>query len=128
MTSTAIHPSSLGGIKRLATFIKREHQIPHTKALDVAAVRAGFTNFRHAQNQLAHRVPTRRANAVERPFWITAYWRDKEGRAGRETLQVEVCRGQVISDTPIGSFYTAIRSSNAFGDRLFSLELSRRSL
>ena len=51
MSSIAVHPSTLEGIKRLAKSLKREQQIPHNKALDAAAVRAGYANFRHAQDR-----------------------------------------------------------------------------
>lgn len=91
MSTTAVIPSTIEGIKRLANAIKREQQIPHTKALDVASHRAGFTNFRNAQNRLGTGESPARSSgdsSVTYPIWITAYWRDKENRVGRETLRV----------------------------------------
>ena len=60
MSSEAIQPSSLDGIKRLAKSLKTERGIQHARALDDAARAAGFQNFRHASNVLRHgAVPTR---------------------------------------------------------------------
>lgn len=44
-----IKPSGLEGIKRLAKRIKKDRNIKHSKALDVASVQAGFKDFRHAR-------------------------------------------------------------------------------
>ena len=92
MSSTAVIPSTIEGIKRLANAIKRDQHITHAKALDIAAHRAGFSNFRNAQNRLGTE-PSRRTphDAGTYPIWITAYWRDKNNQAGRETLRVS-CR------------------------------------
>lgn len=82
-------PSTIEGIRRLATSIKREQRIPHTKALDVAAHRAGFCNFRHAQRHFASAGARSGAGSPSHATWITAYWRDKEHQTGRETLRIE---------------------------------------
>lgn len=52
MSSKAIHPSTLDGIKRLANRVKKERGIRHMQALDEAAHAAGYQNFTHARNQL----------------------------------------------------------------------------
>lgn len=49
MSSEAIRPSTLDGIKRLANSIKVERGIKHIPALEVAAQLAGFQNLKHAQ-------------------------------------------------------------------------------
>lgn len=88
MSSEAIRPSTLDGIKRLAKALKTERCIQHVRALDEAAQAAGFQNFRHASNAL------RAAPRPERPrpghrIFLTAYWKDREGGAsGRETLTI----------------------------------------
>jgi len=41
-----------GQLKRQAKKIKKEQNITHTKALDIAAIQAGFTNFKNFQNSL----------------------------------------------------------------------------
>ncbi len=89
MSSEAIRPSTLDGIKRLAKTLKGEHHI-HARALDAAAQAAGFQNFRHASNVL------RTAPKPERPrpghrLFLTAYWKEREGSAsGRETLTISL--------------------------------------
>lgn len=45
-------PTSTIGIKRLAKRLKAQDQIPHSKALDVAARHAGFSNFMDAKRRL----------------------------------------------------------------------------
>ena len=52
MSNDSIRPSSLDGIKRLATSLKRERGIPHLQALDEAARKGDFQNFRHARGVL----------------------------------------------------------------------------
>lgn len=79
-----IKPSTLPGIKRLATELKREFGLPHSVALDKSARLAGYQNFRHARNEIGHLEPRRRRH----PIYITAYWRDLEDQSeGRETLR-----------------------------------------
>lgn len=41
-----------GQLKRQAKKIKKEQNITHTQALDIAAIQAGFTNFKNFQNSL----------------------------------------------------------------------------
>ena len=53
MSTQAIRPTSLEGIKRLAKAIKSASGIPHHQALDEAARRANLQNFRHASRVLA---------------------------------------------------------------------------
>jgi len=89
MSSEAIRPSTLDGIKRLAKSLKSERGIQHFRALDYAAQTAGFQNFRHASNVLRAAAPK-----AERPrpgycTFLTAYWKDRESNgSGRETLTI----------------------------------------
>lgn len=88
MSSEAIRPSSLDGIKRLAKSIKGERGIQHIRALDAAAQSAGFQNFRHASNALSKATPPASLRFAHSIF-VTVYWRDrKAGGSGRETLTV----------------------------------------
>lgn len=88
MSSEAIRPSTMDGIKRLANSIKIERGIKHMPALEVAAQMAGFQNLKHAQNALkggGNRPNTRPGHRL----YLTAYWRDKELETrGRETLSI----------------------------------------
>lgn len=88
MSSEAIRPSTLDGIKRLAKSLKTERGIQHVRALDDAAQAAGFQNFRHASNVLRNPPKPERPRSGHRVF-LTAYWKDREGGAsGRETLTI----------------------------------------
>lgn len=91
MSSEAIRPSTLDGIKRLAKSLKVERGIQHVRALDDAAQAAGFQNFRHASDALLTA-----ASKAERPrpgycTFLTAYWKDRDGEGGgRETFRLAV--------------------------------------
>lgn len=52
--STKGRPSSLDGIKRFAKQIARDRGVKHHRALDEAAILAGYQNFAHAQRALAN--------------------------------------------------------------------------
>lgn len=89
MSNESIRPSSLEGISRLATSIKREKGIKHLQAMDEAARRAGFQNLRHAQKSLKGRIAT--GNSPGFRIFLTAYWRDSQAAtSGRETLAIEL--------------------------------------
>jgi hypothetical protein len=91
-------PSTLDGLKRLAKRLKRERGIAHLAALDEAARAAGFENYRHAVHELAAAPPRTDpgtgtgTGTASHPVWVTAYWRDRDGTSGRETMRVEVSR------------------------------------
>ncbi|UCZ75633.1 DUF5623 domain-containing protein [Dickeya zeae] len=88
MSSEAIRPSTLDGIKRLAKSLKSERGIQHVRALDDAAQAAGFQNFRHANNVLRAAPKPEHLRPGCRVF-LSAYWRDRDGGAsGRETLTI----------------------------------------
>ena len=56
MSSEAIRPSTMDGIKRLANSIKVERGIKHIPALEVAAQLAGFQRFSHVRAQSADEI------------------------------------------------------------------------
>jgi hypothetical protein len=88
MSSEAIRPTTLEGIKRLAKLLKTERGIQHIQALDVAAQAAGFQNFRHASNTLRTDQAQEQKIPGHRVF-LTAYWEQREnGTSGRETLTI----------------------------------------
>ncbi|WP_291775805.1 DUF5623 domain-containing protein [Castellaniella sp.] len=104
MSQVTIHPSTIEGVKRLATTLKREKSITHTRALDAAARVAGFENFRHAQ----HSLPATLAGRGGRPdqaVFISTYWRDGDA-SGRETMALQLRR-------PMPNF---LRASHLVGD------------
>lgn len=97
--SKNITPSTLEGISSLAKDIKREQAIPHHTALDKAAIKAGFQNYRHAQN-----VSKNRASARYQIF-LTCYWKAKDsGIRGRETLTM-------LIDQPLTGLVTSPQRS-----------------
>jgi hypothetical protein len=88
MSSEAIRPTTLEGIKRLAKSLKVERDIRHVQALDVASQAAGFQNFRHASNAL-RTAPAPEQQIFGHRVFLTAYWEHREKSAsGRETLTI----------------------------------------
>ncbi|PTU03583.1 hypothetical protein DBR45_06315 [Pseudomonas sp. HMWF031] len=57
MKDDSFIPTTLVGIKRLAKAIKREHEVPHHLALDIAAKKAGYLDYSHAQIVLSSQPP-----------------------------------------------------------------------
>ncbi|WP_274410566.1 hypothetical protein [Pseudomonas sp. NEEL19] len=57
MSTTDTPPSTLRGIRRKATKLKREKHIPHNEALDAAARESGFQDFHHARRSLQRGFP-----------------------------------------------------------------------
>lgn len=122
MSSEAIRPSTLGGIKRLAKSIKVDRGIQHARALDAAAQAAGFENFRHAQNVL----PDGQSHP-RHPVFLTVYWRDKKsGERGRETLKLEldILWSELIRPTQFGVVRGLRRFKQEGPDHLARTELA----
>ncbi|WP_454868478.1 DUF5623 domain-containing protein [Pseudomonas farris] len=97
-TTLDARPSTIGGIKRKAKTIGRTNQIPHTKALDIAAQQSGFGSYQHAQKALQR---GQRAPLLHSIF-LSAYWRDssiKPSSSGLETLEIKLPR-------PLLSFFS----------------------
>lgn len=85
MLNGDVRPSTLKGVKRLATQFRKERGLKHTSALDLAAQAAECGNFRHAQ-----RILPSRGRALPQPYvLLTVYWVEKKGHGGgRETFEV----------------------------------------
>lgn len=56
-----------GQLKRQAKKIKKEQNITHTQALDIAAIQAGFTNFKNFQNSLNKTGPAKKQSGAQFP-------------------------------------------------------------
>jgi|GEM_PF-563280 len=56
-----------GQLKRQAKKIKKEQNITHTQALDIAAKEAGFTNFKNFQNSQLKKSVLKKENAAQVP-------------------------------------------------------------
>nr|WP_294525503.1 DUF5623 domain-containing protein [uncultured Rhodopila sp.] len=84
-----VRPSTLKGVKRLATQIRKERGIKHSEALELAAQAATCANYRHAQRKLRVQGNAR----VPHILYLTVYWYDKEKyQNGRETLEVALSK------------------------------------
>lgn len=106
MSNKLICPSSLEGIKRLAKSLKTELGVQHTPALDEAARRAGYQNFRHARKVLPAQGAPGKSSAPGHSVFITVYWRDRETSAkGRETMTISL-------SVPWGELITAAQFEN----------------
>lgn len=88
MTADVIRPTSIEGIKRLASHFKASESLQHARALDQASRSAGYENFTHAHRVLSS-VGAKGPDRLKPHVYLTAYWRDgKTGDAGRETLRL----------------------------------------
>lgn len=83
-----VHPTTIGGVKRLASQIRKKQSIKHSEALNLAAKAASCTNFRNAQSIL----PVQGMAQFHPYVLLTIYWLDKEQghQRGRETLRIEL--------------------------------------
>lgn len=85
MLNDNIHPSTLGGIKRLAKQIKKANDVPHYEALDIAAKSASFENFAHARKLLQNSTSAQSGYQL----FFTVYWYDPQTyKSGREVLEI----------------------------------------
>ncbi|WMT87052.1 DUF5623 domain-containing protein [Pelagibacterium sp. 26DY04] len=85
-----VRPTTLSGVKSLASEIRRRRGVKYFTALDLAAKAANCENFRHAQRTLPSG-----GSVLDRPYvLLTAYWRDRGGKyhVGRETLRIELSK------------------------------------
>lgn len=101
MSSEQIRPSTIVGIKRLAKTLKAEQGIQHAKALDVAAVSAGYQNYRHASNVLAA-TPTKQPQPTPtgHQVYLTSSWYESGAKSsGREILTITL-------ETPLDKLIT----------------------
>ena len=83
-----VRPTTLDGVKSLASQLRKQQGIKHSVALNLAAEAANCTNFRNAQQKLSARGMTPAHHYV----MLTIYWCDKDQRyrTGRETLKINL--------------------------------------
>lgn len=113
MSNHEIRPTTLTGIKRLATTLKRSENISHGAALDVASRRAGFENFRHAKDRMEHGVKPEATLGFA--VFLTAYWKQEDGTSGRETLVTHISR-------PLRDLARRGRGAGAYDLRYFRVD------
>ena len=92
MSKLDLRPTTLDGIKRLATRLKKADGIPHHEALDRVARQAGYENFAHASNALSGALAVAPRSKRPHDVFLTAYWHAADGTAGRVTLQTALDR------------------------------------
>lgn len=90
MLTGNVRPTTLEGIKSLASQIRRQQGVKHAVALDEAARAANFQNYRGALRLLTKNG----GSGPQHYVLLTMYWSDRESgyRAGRETLRVELSK------------------------------------
>ena len=71
MLNDNFQPKTEGGIKRLARQIKKSQNISHNEALNVAAKKAGFQNYKHAKNNLQGST----SNSKSYQLFLSVYWK-----------------------------------------------------
>lgn len=87
MLNGDVRPSTLEGVKRLATQLRKERGIKHANALDLAARAANCTNYTHAKRTL----PALGRRAEQHYVLLTVYWYDRDTYGiGRETHRIEL--------------------------------------
>jgi hypothetical protein len=87
MLNSEVRPSTLEGVKRLASQIKKERGIKYSNALDLAAQAASCANYRHALRKLS----LTESPPAKHALFLTVYWHSKTSyRSGRETLKIEL--------------------------------------
>lgn len=90
MSMVSVRPSTIDGIKRLASQLKKSEGLPHAQALDHASRAADFQNYAHARRALGRLgAPT----VPHHDLYITAHWRDRDaGTEGTEFLRIALPR------------------------------------
>jgi len=85
MSIDTLKPTTLAGIKTLAKDLKRLQNLKHQPALELAAQQAGYSNFKHAHQALAH---DPLASFEVKAGYISVLWTDDENQgSGRVTLR-----------------------------------------
>ena len=98
MSIASIRPSTVDGIKSLAKKIKRERNVTHMEALDLASRQAGYENFVHAKRKLATALSQELGTASPSyPVYLVAHWQERPApganrRFGRELYRVDLSR------------------------------------
>lgn len=89
--------SIINDIKRIARQLKKELRLKHTGALDQAARKVGFENFRHALNKCKSSSQFMASNkAILLPkfqFRLTQYWADRKTKLrGYESIEISLTK------------------------------------
>lgn len=97
------HPTTIVGIKRYATQLKKLQKTSHNESLNLAAEAAGFQNFRHAQKSLKDLEPriTSLLPHSGKNIYLSAYWKDKkDGTSGQELITVRLSVDLTVLHSP----------------------------
>ncbi len=92
MSLESVRPTTISGIKRLASQLGKRDGIRHTAALETAARQAGFPSYHQARSQLAVAPAVRPTNEA----FISICWIERRGGAGQELLVVPL--GKKLSE------------------------------
>lgn len=131
MLNGNIRPSTIEGVKRLATQLRKSSGLKHAEALDAAAKAARCQNFKHAA-----RVLPLRAGQDKPTLFLTVYWSDSRTFAeGRETVELglskpllEICgKSQFQNVRGFGSM-RLVASDHFVSDSLASSQDEARSI
>lgn len=106
MNIASIRPSTVDGIKNLAKQIKRERNISHTSALEVASKQAGYDSFLHARKTLSFAI----AQGLF-PVFLSIHW--YEPRSG------------ALNEGALGSNAVNAPPRRRFGREILRVDLSR---
>jgi hypothetical protein len=107
--NTAARPSTLEDIKRSAKSLKKQLCIKHYDALNIAAISAGFHNFKHAQNSLPSISRCKRPEAAKPKYPVTfsASWEHYATKErGREQLTIDLSQpwNEIIQEKKLGHY------------------------
>ncbi len=127
-----VRPSTLEGVKRLATQIGKERGIKHAIALDLAARAANCANYTHARRTL----PTRGTRHEQHYVLLTIYWYDsKTHDIGRETYRMElpkpileICSKADLKRVSGFGWLRMVAPDHFVSDSLAQSQLSARSI
>jgi len=84
-----LKPTTLDGIKRLATRLKRQAGLDHMAALHAAARQAGFADWDHAQHGLATAAPQKRATGSAVGVQATSGLASATATPARYSVEIE---------------------------------------
>lgn len=124
---------TLEEIKRIARVLKKESGIPHSEALERAAVLNGFQNYRHAYNVSAIGPIAPPPKKVILPprfrIRVTQYWSDGDlGLRGKETLEIPLAKPFTdITSTNKLKLIRGLASIRHVGDTEYEMEFVTRS-
>lgn len=132
MLNGDVHPSTLEGVKRLATQIRKERGIKHTSALNLAAQAANCANYTHAQRTL----PAGGRRSELHYVLLTVYWCDhKTYDIGRETYRIdlpkpvlEICSKADLKQVRGFGWLRMVAPDHFVSDSLAQSQFSARSI